>query len=1064
MPKSLPKITIFIQLVKSWLAHSLTALRAAFLIALWGIAFPVSVRLSLWFPMRIVDYLLTSQSIPNDMFTEKAANSNSTSFAKYFLPALNETEAYDGPPSELHVALNKYFPINLRGFVVRNIEGFSLVVAYLLLAFVVLMVREWIVMHELPLQDREAAAAAAAEAFQARANALNAQNGLNNQQPPQERLPQGADQGEFAEHMNLMREILLQHQAAHEDALNNAGPNAPEQEAPQVFGPPRPPNNEGPGDEPVFINGIPLLNEELHIDLDPEEEGRGFGGGRPVPQEPEAEVDVGPFADPDFVLDDDDEADGEPIDEIEGIMQLIGVGVPFRTILLNFAWVATAATAMNVCLVVLPFAIGRIAVAAIGLFAAQAAHFLAHMGNNVLDSILLVLSKTLGTSVGTVTETSIKEIFARPMDLTYLKLVWSYVNSPHPKSFHDGLAHVMFGVFLFVMACIAYINSQVRFATTAQGVQFEHGLIRIFRHVGDILKVMTVSGIELVVFPVFCGVLITAALLPLLPNQTFKDCVLYTLNHPFDSPLIYWMLGTFYMVNLAMFVTVCREQIMRRGVLYFVRDPNEPNFHPVKEIMERKLLSQLRKIAISGVMYAILICVCIGGIVWPMRYVFHVSFLPVTVDVQVLRYLWPSNNPFMILIWPFTFFLARISLPHFHPVAIGQRVWEAVFLQVCGKLRLSSFILNRPIPYERGTVYYGSLMAWFSDVKPDFTKPGRLEDVKNLPHDKALFVLDGTFVRAPAADNAAIKQDLKLFIEVDKDDVRADGQENGPKDLQNYTVVYCPPRFRWRIFGLLCAIWAVGAAVVFSCTGLPIIIGRFLLSFSFTPKQIDENNLFAFVIGILPTILVVTAVDQRDKLMNAGAKLLQDFSNFTNQGALFVGIALIKVIAFFLLYFIVLPLAFLGTLHKFVSEPLGLSFKDSLPVTWLLANTFLIFVAIDVRFTHPNFFMSIMLNKILRNGITDLDPGAVFRGYLQIVMVSIVLHIMPQFFHHFGGYLVDRGWKFSIFLSMRDYSYICGITAMVGAVITSLMEHLWQQWENSARDEVYLVASELENL
>ena len=73
------------------------------------------------------------------------------------------------------------------------------------------------------------------------------------------------------------------------------------------------------------------------------------------------------------------------------------------------------------------------------------------------------------------------------------------------------------------------------------------------------------------------------------------------------------------MYYFAVFVTLCRDTV-RRGVLWFIRDPNDPQFHPIKEILERPVLTQLRKICASGVMYSAMIVFGIGSIIYFLRY------------------------------------------------------------------------------------------------------------------------------------------------------------------------------------------------------------------------------------------------------------------------------------------------------------------------------------------------------------------------------------------------------------------------------------------------------------
>lgn len=98
------------------------------------------------------------------------------------------------------------------------------------------------------------------------------------------------------------------------------------------------------------------------------------------------------------------------------------------------------------------------------------------------------------------------------------------------------------------------------------------------------------------------------------------------------------------------------------------------------------------------------------------------------------------------------------TVQYLHPSAIIRKLWTGVFHRACHLLRLSSFILDKPVSKELGTVHYGSLKAWLLDVQPDYTSPKKLEDLKNIPSDAAYFVPDGVFVRAPNTDNVAFKK------------------------------------------------------------------------------------------------------------------------------------------------------------------------------------------------------------------------------------------------------------------------------------------------------------------
>lgn len=58
----------------------------------------------------------------------------------------------------------------------------------------------------------------------------------------------------------------------------------------------------------------------------------------------------------------------------------------------------------------------------------------------------------------------------------------------------------------------------------------------------------------------------------------------------------------------------------RPGSLWFIRDPASTDFHPIREILERKLSVQARKIAVSALLYAGVIFATFGVSILFLRY------------------------------------------------------------------------------------------------------------------------------------------------------------------------------------------------------------------------------------------------------------------------------------------------------------------------------------------------------------------------------------------------------------------------------------------------------------
>lgn len=141
------------------------------------------------------------------------------------------------------------------------------------------------------------------------------------------------------------------------------------------------------------------------------------------------------------------------------------------------------------------------------------------------------------------------------------------------------------------------------------------GISEFIRQQGLFFKVFVFIALELVLLPIICGILLNLATLPLIENASVSTRWAFAVAHPYCGCFLHWFVGTGFMFHFAMFITLSRE-IVRPGVMWFIRDPNDPQFHPVQEIMERPLLLLLRKLCTGALLYLSLIVVGMGTVIW----------------------------------------------------------------------------------------------------------------------------------------------------------------------------------------------------------------------------------------------------------------------------------------------------------------------------------------------------------------------------------------------------------------------------------------------------------------
>lgn len=121
----------------------------------------------------------------------------------------------------------------------------------------------------------------------------------------------------------------------------------------------------------------------------------------------------------------------------------------------------------------------------------------------------------------------------------------------------------------YVTMCVAaalYLARGGPISPGRVGQEWEAALVDALNQASGVMKVILIIGIEMLAFPLYCGLLLDLALLPLFEDTTIMSRVMFTVNYPLTSIFVHWFVGTGYMFHFALFVSMCRK-IMRRGVL-----------------------------------------------------------------------------------------------------------------------------------------------------------------------------------------------------------------------------------------------------------------------------------------------------------------------------------------------------------------------------------------------------------------------------------------------------------------------------------------------------------------
>lgn len=130
------------------------------------------------------------------------------------------------------------------------------------------------------------------------------------------------------------------------------------------------------------------------------------------------------------------------------------------------------------------------------------------------------------------------------------------------------------------------------------------GLQKLKRIVGVsyiVVKVSLLVVVEIGIFPLVCGWWLDICSLPLF-NASLSDRKMSVRTAPGTAMFIHWLVGMLYVFYLASFILLLRE-MLRPGVLWFLRNLNDPDFNPIHEMMQLPVFRHVRRFLASLVIF-----------------------------------------------------------------------------------------------------------------------------------------------------------------------------------------------------------------------------------------------------------------------------------------------------------------------------------------------------------------------------------------------------------------------------------------------------------------------------
>ncbi|CAK7329906.1 unnamed protein product [Dovyalis caffra] len=417
--------------------------------------------------------------------------------------------------------------------------------------------------------------------------------------------------------------------------------------------------------------------------------------------------------------------------------------------------------------------------------------------NEVSNNISSPLSADLlkGASVGT----------SRLSDVTTLAIGYMFIFS------------IVF-LYLGIVALIRYTKGEPltmgRFYGIASIAETIPSLFRQFlaamRHLMTMIKVAFLLVIELGVFPLMCGWWLDVCTIRMFGKSMAQRVQFFSIS-PLASSLVHWVVGIVYMLQISIFVSLLRG-VLRHGVLYFLRDPADPNYNPFRDLIDDPVHKHARRVLLSIAVYGSLIVMLV--------------FLPVKLAMRTAPSIFPLDisvsDPFTEI--PADMLLFQICIPfaieHFKLRTTIKSLLHYWFTAVGWALGLTDFLL--PGAEENGGQDNGNAEQGRQD---------RLQAAQLGGQDRALVAL--------AAADDQNRTTLAAGNSVEEED----GDEQSDSDRYSFVL---------RIVLLLVVAWMTLLMFNSALIVVPISLGRAL--FNAIPllpitHGIKCNDLYAFVIG-----------------------------------------------------------------------------------------------------------------------------------------------------------------------------------------------------------------------
>lgn len=525
-----------------------------------------------------------------------------------------------------------------------------------------------------------------------------------------------------------------------------------------------------------------------------------------------------------------------------------------------------------------------------------------------------------------------------------------------------------------------------------------------------VVKVSLLVVVEIGVFPLICGWWLDICSLEMF-DASLKDRELSFKSAPGTTMFLHWLVGMVYVFYFASFILLLRE-VLRPGVLWFLRNLNDPDFNPVQEMIHLPIYRHLRRFILSVVVF--------GSIVLLMLW------LP----IRMIKLLLPAFLPYNVMLYSDAP-VSELSLE----LLLLQVVLPALLEQGHTRQWLKGLV-------RAWTVSAGYLLDLHSYLLGEQEDNDANQPVNNNNNNNP----------APGHHNnnnnpaPAVGEGLHAAHQ-------AILQQGGPVGFQPY---HRPLRFPFRIVLLIAFMCITLLVASLLCLTLPVFTGRWLMSFWTGNSKIHE--LYTAACGLYVCWLSIRGVTVLLAWMPQGRTvIMRKVQEWT--------LMILKTLVVALLVAGVIPLL-LGLLFELVivaplrvpldQTPLFYPWQD-----WALGVLHAKIIA-AITLMGPQWWLKTVIEQVYANGIRNIDLQFIIRKLAAPVISVLLLSLCVPYVIAAGvvpavGVTPDM----EILMQRRIYPFLLMVVSLIG--ILSFQIRQFKRLYEHIKNDKYLVGQRLVN-